>query len=69
MPWPSQSPGLNTIKHFWDYLDKKKGTKNLNEFWNILQEEWYNIPNTFIENLYKSKRVKGVITNKGGTKH
>ena len=57
MPWPSQSPDLNIIEHVWDYLDRKKIerlTKNVNELWNVLKEEWYNIPITFFENLYKS---------------
>ena len=71
MPWPSQSPDLNIIEHVWDYLDRKKMErlpKNVNELWNVLKEEWYNIPIQFIENLYKSinKRLQDVIVNKGG---
>ena len=71
MPWPSQSPDLNIIEDVWDYLDRKKMErlpKNVNELWNVLKEEWYNIPITFIENLYKSinKRLQDVIVNKGG---
>ena len=70
MPWPSQSPDLNIIEHVWDYLDRKKMErlpKNVNELWNVLKEEWYNIPITFIENIYKSinKRFQDVIVNKG----
>ena len=71
MPWPSQSPYLNIIEHVWDYLDRKKMKtlpKNVNELWGVLKEEWYNIPSTFIENLYKSisKRLQDVIVYKGG---
>ena len=71
MPWPSQSSDLTIIKHVWDYLDRKKVErfpKNVNELWNVLIEEWYNIPITFIKNLYKSinKRLQDVIVNKGG---
>ena len=42
--------------------------KNVNEIWNVLKEEWPNIPITFIKNLYKSinKRLQDVIANKGG---
>jgi hypothetical protein len=24
MTWPAQSPGMNPIEHFWDFLKKKK---------------------------------------------
>ena len=70
MPWPSQNPDLNIIEHVWD-LDRKKMErlpKNVNELWNVLKEEWYIIPITFIENLYKSinKRLQDVVVNKGG---
>ena len=51
----------STIKH-------GGGNIQVWELWNVLKEEWYNIPITFIENLYKSinKRLQDVIVNKGG---
>ena len=52
MPQPSQSPDLNIIERVWDYLDRKKMErlpKNVNELWNVLKEEWYNIPITLFK--------------------
>lgn len=71
MAWPPQSPDLNIIEHVWDYLDRAKyrrSPKNTTELFNVLREEWNNIPREFINNLVQSipKRIQGVIKARGG---
>ncbi|WP_425250351.1 hypothetical protein, partial [Enterococcus faecium] len=47
--WPSNSPDMNIIKNLWGYLDDAvcsclSPPLNLQQLWEILQEEWYKIP-------------------------
>lgn len=71
MVWPPQSPDLNIIENVWDYLDRAKHRRQprtANDLFNILEEEWNNIPPEFINNLINSvpNRLRRVIQAKGG---
>lgn len=70
--WPSNSPDLNPIEHVWAYLDKavrarSKSFSSPDKLWEIVEEEWYKIPFSYIESLYFSmcSRIKEVIKAKG----
>ncbi len=57
--WPPQSPDLNPIENLWNFLDslvrkRQSEIKNKEDLWRILYEEWNNIPEKYIKNLYKS---------------
>ena len=48
LSWPAQSSDLNPIEHLWDELERKVRvykllSTNLNELYEILQEEWIKI--------------------------
>ncbi|RIA84091.1 hypothetical protein C1645_832760 [Glomus cerebriforme] len=65
------SPDLNPIENFWDELDRKIRkykplSKNWNELWQILQEEWLNFDEKIYKNLVNSmpQRIAAVISNK-----
>ena len=73
LPWPAQSPDLNPIEHIWKYVKTKIGSRperptSLYRLWEMFEDEWNQIPLSFIENLYKSmpERVKAVLKAKGG---
>ena len=69
--WPSMSPDLNPIEHFWGILKRKVEECKV---WNICQlrgvvmEEWKSIPVAICEDLVNSmpRRVKAVLDNDGG---
>lgn len=72
LEWPSCSPDLKIIENVWDHLERrirkyhgKPG--NNRELWNILQEEWYKIDNSYILKLYESipRRIEAVLKSKG----
>lgn len=70
MKWPSQSPDLNPIENLWDELDRRLKNikaKNANEKFQQLEEAWYQIPASVIENLINSmpRRCQAVIKAKG----
>jgi transposase len=49
LPWPSKSPNLNPIEHFWDELDRRvrdrqPAPQSLQQPVVALQAEWANIP-------------------------
>jgi len=69
--WPAQSPDLNIIESLWSKLKSrvcKRKTSNIDDLWNICEDEWYAIPNADIKNLFQSitRRLKDVIQKKGG---
>jgi len=72
MTWPAQSPDLNPIEHLWSVLKRRLADlphpKNLDELWELLEQEWYKIPPRTIADLVASmpRRVKAVRKAKGG---
>ena len=73
LPWPSTSADMNIIEHVWDYLDRnirarEVQPRNKEEFWEVLQEEWYRIPLAYISKLYLSlpERVHALSKARGG---
>lgn len=72
LPWVSNSPDFNIIEHVWAYLEKRvrercSSFSNHDELWNIIQDEWYKIPQDYIKKLYFSMcaRLNAVIKSKG----
>lgn len=50
---------MNIIEHVWNYIDvrirrRPHAARNLDELWMWIEEEWYGIPNSYIDALYKS---------------
>lgn len=73
LDWPSQSPDLNPIEHLWaelKYRVKKQIThpKNMDELWDVVQDEWEKIPPDFCQKLIITmpQRVEDVIKARGG---
>ena len=73
LPWPSNSPDLNPIKHVWSYLDKKVHSRkqklwNSDQLWEVLKEEWERIDLEYIGKLYGSmrNRLDAVLSHNGG---
>jgi transposase len=72
LPWCPNSPDMSPIENVWNYLDRMVRSryplpKNLDELWLALKEEWENIPQEFINNLYRSmpNRVCDLLKAKG----
>lgn len=68
--WPARSPDLNIIENLWSLLKKNVGQRQSNspdEFWKIIQEEWYKIPDNYIYSLYSSmsRRLGMVLSSHG----
>ena len=67
MTWPSQSPDRNPIEHLWDELErrihKRTPPNTKEELWEIIQQEWLQIPSSVTQNLVNSmpKRVREVL--------
>ena len=73
LPWLPSSPNLNIIKNVWGEIDyclccRKHCPTTIEQLWAALQEEWYALEKTFIENLYSSipRRIEAVRTARGG---
>lgn len=73
MEWPSQSPDLNPIEHFWDHVSRQLKSKHSlfatkNQLWEeiqeILKEENENLCKKLISTM--QERVIDVIKAKGG---
>ncbi|KZT36960.1 transposable element Tc1 transposase [Sistotremastrum suecicum HHB10207 ss-3] len=72
MDWPSNSPDMNIIEHVWARLktlmnNRIKKPANVDELWEALKEEWENLDNKFIKDLYDSlpRRVAALDIAKG----
>ena len=73
LPWPSKSLDLNPIEHLWDQLDKrvrqrKPPPQTLDQFRQMLQQEWRTIPRNNVSNLIESmpRRCRAVLAARGG---
>jgi hypothetical protein len=72
LPWLAQSLDLNPIKHLWDELERRVRGRNIlskdeNELFSFLVEEWEKIPLNVLENLVDSmpSRVQAVCNRNG----
>lgn len=59
LPWPPSFPDMNLIEHAWDVLDRQLRARptlpsNLDELWEILQEEWQKLDMSLVRRLYHS---------------
>ncbi|GFX97624.1 transposable element Tcb2 transposase [Trichonephila clavipes] len=55
IPWPACSSDLSPIEHIWDHLGRRVGhPASLNELEARLQEEWNEMSQDIIQNLYAS---------------
>jgi len=64
--WPPQSPDLSIIENLWDILKQKvrrRNCRNIFELKSTILDEWNNISNDEILNLYESipRRIRAVI--------
>ncbi|PIC37922.1 hypothetical protein B9Z55_010100 [Caenorhabditis nigoni] len=70
MKWPSQSPDLNPIEHFWEHCDRMlrdQRAKNAKEKFEQLQDVWSKIPQEVLDKLLESipRRCQAVIEARG----
>lgn len=68
--WPSQSADISIIENLWKILKsnvKMRNPQNCEELWNVCKEEWQNIPNKTIKDLYESipRRIQSVVHSRG----
>ena len=73
LPWPAQSPDLNSIEHPWDHLKRQLAgyptqPSGILELWERVQKEWNDIPPQVCQKLIESmpRRVAAVLKAKGG---
>ena len=72
LPWPSYSPDLNPIENLWQDLKRRLRlnhfkSKNKQELFHLLQEEWFNTNPKTINKLIDSmpRRIDAVIKSRG----
>ena len=74
LDWPSRSPDLNPIEHVWDLIGRRVSRElfdNTKDLERKIVQEWNQVHQSDIDNLIDSmpRRVKAVITQKGGITH
>jgi hypothetical protein len=74
MKWPSQSPDLNPIENLWRLIKTRLSKRlrkppNLDVLFEIVKDEWKNIPQDSIDNVLNSmpQRCREVIAARGGS--
>lgn len=72
LPWPSRSPDLNPIEHVWDAVGREinrrpNPAESLQQLSAWIQEEWYRLPQDYIDGLILSlpRRIRAVIEAHG----
>lgn len=72
MPWPSMSPDLNPIENCWGHMVRRiyadsKQYSSVAELEKAITEEWYNMPQSYIQSLISSmqERVQKTVNLKG----
>ena len=68
--WPPQSPDIKIIQNMWAILKRnvrKHNASTLLQLWNVIRDEFYNIPTSYIVNLYEflPRRLKSIRVAKG----
>ncbi|KAL1743102.1 hypothetical protein HDZ31DRAFT_5177, partial [Schizophyllum fasciatum] len=65
-------PDMSAVENPWDELDDRVRRrrilpKNKEEMWEALQEEWYGLPQSYIDKLYESmpRRIDALVKAKG----
>jgi len=71
MDWPSQSPDMNPIEHFWRIVKlKRRGFKatSKEDLFNKIKSIWKSLDLATLKNLIESmpRRIQAVIEAKGG---
>jgi hypothetical protein len=73
IPWPAHSSDLNMIEPPWSGLETRVRNsfpppKSLKELEVVLQEDWYKIPLSTVQNLYESipRSIVAALKAKGG---
>ena len=71
MVWPPQSPDLNPIEQFFDYIKSKLNRMDRSSekaIWNSLQKAWSDVTITDLRKYINTMpdRCKAVIKAKGG---
>ena len=73
LPWPANSPDLNTIEHLWDELGRRVKNNyppagDLNQLLQNLHQEWIAIPQACLAKLVRSmrNRCRECLDNHGG---
>lgn len=71
MDWPARSPDLNPIEHIWDQIGRSVQNRqpaNLVDLRTFLLEEWENLPQIRIRQLFRSmrRRCECTIAAEGG---
>lgn len=69
--WPANSPDLNVIENMWAVLKNrviKRQCTNMQDFVTAIEEEWWSIPQKFIQGLFDSmeRRLVRLKANNGG---
>ena len=64
-------PNLNIFELVWEYVDRKRHTlqpSNAKKLFEVLQDDWSRIPDTFIKKLFDSilKRINSELKARGG---
>ncbi len=70
--WPSQSPDLNIIEDSWNkikYELRGIAFETLDELWDEVENQWYQISKELIQSLYSSlpRRIEAVEDVQGGS--
>lgn len=70
--WPASTANVNIIENLWSHLKRRlhicSRPCNKEEMWRMLQKEWYQIDDDYIQRLYSSlpSRVDALVKAKGG---